>query len=158
MKVELISSRGNRCERCKDTGKRLDVHHITYARIFNEEPSDLMLVCRKCHQQIHGLDMYGNKSKGPKITKKKKYSKPPGALIDRIMARQAKGKYKTLKAFDNALRSAKRREAKRYPGVGYKIKPQSESKPVAVTHEMKIQPNGDYKRINLKTGIPDPIK
>ena len=33
-----------------------DVHHLTYARIFREFPSDLMALCRACHDEIHKDD------------------------------------------------------------------------------------------------------
>lgn len=41
----------NRCEACKFKGP-LDAHHLTYARIFNEDQTDLMALCRECHDRI----------------------------------------------------------------------------------------------------------
>jgi 5-methylcytosine-specific restriction endonuclease McrA len=48
------------CERCgyrsydEDSIKKLDVHHKTYDH-FGEEPlSDLIVLCRDCHQKEHG--------------------------------------------------------------------------------------------------------
>jgi hypothetical protein len=40
------------CEKC---GKRpaREVHHLTYLRVFNEFPSDLVALCRQCHAEIH---------------------------------------------------------------------------------------------------------
>lgn len=51
-KLSLIRLRGNRCEVCNLSG-RLDGHHITYARLGNELPEDVMLLCRSCHDLQH---------------------------------------------------------------------------------------------------------
>jgi len=51
MKRFLLEARGKKCERCWDCDKSLDMHHMTYARVFNEVPFDLALLCRVCHQQ-----------------------------------------------------------------------------------------------------------
>lgn len=40
------------CERCPSS-KRLDVHHIRYRNIFDVETSDLLTLCRKCHNKEH---------------------------------------------------------------------------------------------------------
>jgi hypothetical protein len=31
----------------------LQIHHLTYKRIFNELPSDLQALCFPCHEWIH---------------------------------------------------------------------------------------------------------
>jgi len=41
-----------RCQLCNST-KRLDVHHRTYENLGNEEPEDLIVLCRKCHEHFH---------------------------------------------------------------------------------------------------------
>lgn len=43
-----------RCAVC-GTSTGLNVHHITYKNIFNEQEnlSDLVTLCRKCHKTIH---------------------------------------------------------------------------------------------------------
>ena len=58
------------CERCGST-KRLEVHHKTYARLFNEKLSDLELLCSICHRKEH--DIKSSKKKN----KKRKKRKPP---------------------------------------------------------------------------------
>lgn len=58
LKVDLLQQRGCKCERCEKVFKRaskLQLHHLTYDRLFNEKPSDLQLVCRNCHMVLHGL-------------------------------------------------------------------------------------------------------
>lgn len=44
----------HRCTRCGST-KNLQVHHLTYDRIFRERLSDLTTLCAKCHMREHGL-------------------------------------------------------------------------------------------------------
>ena len=49
---EHILKRANfTCEKC---GQRpaTEVHHLTYIRVFQELPSDLLAVCRHCHAEI----------------------------------------------------------------------------------------------------------
>lgn len=40
------------CAECGAT-ERLDVHHLTYARIGKEKPEDLIELCRACHKAAH---------------------------------------------------------------------------------------------------------
>jgi hypothetical protein len=54
---------GRRCEKCGTAATRtakgnwagLNVHHLTYERLGNETPGDLIVLCRSCHEQEHGL-------------------------------------------------------------------------------------------------------
>lgn len=48
----------NRCEFCR-LRPIYDLHHRTYERQFNERIEDVMAVCRRCHQAIHGLLGWG---------------------------------------------------------------------------------------------------
>jgi len=50
---QVIQRCNNTCERC---GKFqvAEVHHLTYARIFNEELADLQGLCEYCHAFVHG--------------------------------------------------------------------------------------------------------
>jgi hypothetical protein len=36
---------------------RLDVHHLTYERLGRESPDDLLVLCRDCHELIHGIKL-----------------------------------------------------------------------------------------------------
>jgi len=40
------------CRMCGATA-RLEVHHISYIRLGNEDISDLVTLCRDCHQKVH---------------------------------------------------------------------------------------------------------
>jgi len=62
IRIDIIHSRGGKCERCGGRGQQ--VHHLTYANLFCEEPEDLVLLCGRCHQDEHGLlDKKGKKKK-----------------------------------------------------------------------------------------------
>lgn len=45
----VLARAGHQCEVCGQTG-RLEVHHLTYARCFREDISDLQAVCPTCHE------------------------------------------------------------------------------------------------------------
>lgn len=52
LKSEIIKERGAFCQLCmkKDS---LELHHMSYKRLGNEDKRDLLLVCRSCHSYIH---------------------------------------------------------------------------------------------------------
>lgn len=43
------------CQKCFKKTKHPQVHHLTYKNLFFEEPGDLTLLCKKCHEKIHGI-------------------------------------------------------------------------------------------------------
>lgn len=49
---------GRTCERCGASGRRLEVHHKTYARLGHERMSDLIDLCEDCHDYVHGRKDY----------------------------------------------------------------------------------------------------
>jgi 5-methylcytosine-specific restriction endonuclease McrA len=51
--AELKAS-GFRCRICNDDGadNALEVHHRTYANLFNEQVGDLTTLCRACHRVV----------------------------------------------------------------------------------------------------------
>jgi len=51
-KVALVKARDKVCQISGSTD-RLEVHHITYDRLFNEDLEDLVLLSRKYHQLLH---------------------------------------------------------------------------------------------------------
>ncbi|MCF6331040.1 MAG: HNH endonuclease [Sulfurimonas sp.] len=61
LKQKLKSLQGNKCCLCKSKNN-LNVHHITYERLGNEELSDLRLLCRKCHIRQHEHYGYSRKT------------------------------------------------------------------------------------------------
>lgn len=42
------------CQLC-DANGRIDVHHRTYDRVGDERLSDLIVLCRRCHERFHGI-------------------------------------------------------------------------------------------------------
>ena len=44
---------GYRCQKCGDR-RRLEVHHLTYARLGRERAADLIVLCHTCHAAEHG--------------------------------------------------------------------------------------------------------
>jgi hypothetical protein len=52
LKERLLRERGVNCERCGKF-KPLDLHHLTYVRLGNEDDEDLKLYCRDCHDLMH---------------------------------------------------------------------------------------------------------
>lgn len=43
-----------RCEHCGDNDT-LNVHHLTYARVYREELEDLMVLCYRCHASVEAI-------------------------------------------------------------------------------------------------------
>lgn len=48
----ILARRGRKCEDCGSC-ERLEIHHLTYARLGMEKPEDLRVLCRKCHERRH---------------------------------------------------------------------------------------------------------
>jgi hypothetical protein len=65
-----IERAGGRCQTCNKSN-RLEVHHRTYERIFNEDPGDLTVLCCECHAVIT-TKIQGKSWKHTFKTKKKK--------------------------------------------------------------------------------------
>ena len=53
VRSEAIAAANNRCQICNRVGK-LNVHHRTYERVGEEDPSDLVVLCSSCHATFHG--------------------------------------------------------------------------------------------------------
>ncbi len=52
---------GWRCQLSSNHSGGLDTHHRTYDRLFQEEPEDLIVLCRDCHAKHHDrLPAYGS--------------------------------------------------------------------------------------------------
>lgn len=54
IKISLFEKRGKKCEIC-NSKKFLQIHHLSYINIFNEEPEDLIILCSDCHKKEHGI-------------------------------------------------------------------------------------------------------
>lgn len=56
-----LAAAGNRCSVCK-CSENLEVHHLTYERVFKERLSDLTVLCHFHHELAHGRKL-GRKKK-----------------------------------------------------------------------------------------------
>lgn len=57
LKKRAVHARsGGRCERCHAPANQ--VHHVTYERLYHERLSDLLDVCRPCHEFLSGVTDY----------------------------------------------------------------------------------------------------
>lgn len=93
MKRMIHAKYNNECQMChkKLKGRERNVHHLTYERIGNELPEDVTLLCRECHQKVHGIE---------KPKKKKRKARKPSKLtrlIQSLTPQQKKEAYQMLK-------------------------------------------------------------
>ena len=58
---KIKKERGDKCEKCGKEGVVLDGHHITYERLTEELPEDILIICRPCHEKIHGRKFHKKK-------------------------------------------------------------------------------------------------
>ena len=71
---DIFQIRGRACERC-GCEHSLQVHHLTYDNWMKEEPEDLEILCKLCHEKEHEKPKKRKKAKirTPKNKKRKKY-------------------------------------------------------------------------------------
>lgn len=48
-----LNNAGYKCQACSNKDAILDVHHNSYERLGNEDPTDLIVLCRSCHARVH---------------------------------------------------------------------------------------------------------
>lgn len=65
IKSAILSRDQYTCQSCLATGVPLEVHHITYVNFMAEQPSDLISLCRWCHQEVHNKHGYDYNSTFP---------------------------------------------------------------------------------------------
>ena len=62
---EAVRNRsGGRCERCR-VNEMAHVHHLTYARKYEEPLEDLQAICKGCHEFTHGKSDYDPRISAP---------------------------------------------------------------------------------------------
>jgi hypothetical protein len=69
-RLAKLTEAGNKCRRC-DATSGLQVHHLTYARLYHEHMDDLEVLCAECHdgadrdrEYENGLSTYVSKKYG----------------------------------------------------------------------------------------------
>jgi len=60
----------NRPQRCACGAVGTQLHHLTYVRLGAERLDDLILVCKRCHRQIHHKSPRSSPKRPPVVTKK----------------------------------------------------------------------------------------
>ena len=48
----IIETFGNKCSNC-EAKMGLQVHHLSYANVGNEQLEDVIVLCRSCHYKLH---------------------------------------------------------------------------------------------------------
>lgn len=72
---EAVLERDNhKCRFCPSR-KNLEVHHLTYEHIFNEQLEELVTTCEACHEHIHRKRLGPHKEKKPYTYRKRKAKK-----------------------------------------------------------------------------------
>jgi len=70
IRIRVINIRGGCCEKC-GCKNDIHIHHLNYKRFGGkEEDTDLQVLCKKCHMEVHGL-AYDGKTQLKKKKKKK---------------------------------------------------------------------------------------
>lgn len=67
-RMDALEFHGKKCKACGSVQK-LDVHHLTYDRLGNEFLSDLIILCRPCHDEEHSKYKVNSTPILPKLPK-----------------------------------------------------------------------------------------
>ncbi|MHB8871252.1 MAG: HNH endonuclease [Candidatus Doudnabacteria bacterium] len=102
IKNDLFMIRGKKCEICGST-VRINVHHLSYKNFGgNEEPEDLIVLCRLCHEKEHGI--ISNNDGLSKTARRKLYRQK---RLREKRYRQSVAKAKNAKISENKVNSLK---------------------------------------------------
>ena len=53
LRYRQLKAAGFKCKECGTNEEQLEVHHLTYERLFHERDADLIVLCRSCHSKHH---------------------------------------------------------------------------------------------------------
>lgn len=53
LRLEKLASRDAKCQMCGRRDLSNDVHHMRYRGLFDAKLSDLLVMCRRCHNRVH---------------------------------------------------------------------------------------------------------
>ncbi len=89
-RLEALDRAAYKCQTCART-LSLNVHHNDYARIFNELPTDLVVLCRKCHMHFHGIlpTFGGRKARKPREPRPVRMSRKAARRAAKRLAKSA---------------------------------------------------------------------
>lgn len=54
-RVQALTRAGYKCQTRSSRDTTLDVHHNSYQTYGDERPQDFVVLCRSCHQKVHGV-------------------------------------------------------------------------------------------------------
>jgi 5-methylcytosine-specific restriction endonuclease McrA len=57
---QALARAGYKCQACSKHDTPLDVHHNSYQNYGDERLEDLVVLCRACHQKLHGVEEYAS--------------------------------------------------------------------------------------------------
>ena len=134
----------SRCAGCDDH-RHLQIHHVSYARVGNELPDDLVVLCDTCHKRVHvELDRLYPGQPTAKQVLRTAYIFP--LLFDRPLARgQAKtpGKMAKLTKRKKRKKNQRSRKAGRAKGSRY------DKLPVNFAKSKMFQPQNEKAKARL---------
>lgn len=56
VRLKALRRAGNKCQLCNRSDGQLHVHHRTYERRGKEKASDVIVLCKDCHEKHHGRE------------------------------------------------------------------------------------------------------
>jgi len=59
-RVQALTRARYKCQMGSNHDAPLDVHHRSYDNYGCERPEDLVVLCRSCHQKVHGVEEYAS--------------------------------------------------------------------------------------------------
>ncbi len=83
----------DRCQVCGDTEGKLNAHHNTYVNLWDEQPEDLVVLCRECHVIFHGNGKIKVMRHGPSESRVQK------VVLGRLAAAQADSRERSSFAY-----------------------------------------------------------
>lgn len=90
---KAVKNAEKKCCLCASRNVELNVHHNNYQCLWNERFSDVAVLCRNCHEQVHGI-----LPEPPKDKVMESVLTPIDKLKERIAAARDPGKRDRLKA------------------------------------------------------------
>ena len=58
IRLKVLDRSGGKCEKCGYIPWKpgtLQVHHLTYKNVGNESLDELIVLCPRCHMELHGI-------------------------------------------------------------------------------------------------------
>jgi len=89
-RLAAIARAGHRCQLCNSAGA-LEVHHRSYARLFDEAPMDLTVLCQECHHAHHKRQdekAARHKARAAKKGEQRRFEKTKPTEIERVLTRE----------------------------------------------------------------------